>query len=108
MAKLVGGTKIEDGVVVQPIEASEEQTTPIGPLESAKLETFEDLTAQAQVIIQSQDMADYNNDHRMVEVRVRENIPRTCICGRWYTFSKGKPASVPKYVKDWLDTQGVL
>lgn len=106
MAKL-GVQKLDVDEMTQPVEVPVDATLP-GPLESAKLETFEDLTSQQQIQINSAEAAKFDEDHRMVEIRVRDNVPRTCICGRWYTFVKGKTTVVPRYVKDWLDGQGLL
>ena len=47
-------------------------------------------------------------EEKLVKIRVRDHIPRTCIGGQWYSFQVGKEARVPANVAQVLKERNLL
>ena len=81
----------------------------VGGAEDATLQTFEDLAPEPQQIeVDDAARKTAEDEEKMVEVRVRVSIPRTYICGQWYSFTRGRNQMVPRYVRDWMEEQHLL
>ena len=85
----------EAAIAARPALASAE----IEP-ESAQVGTADDDGVQRAVDVE--DMT------KLVTVKPLRTVPRTRIGQKWFSFTEGKPCTVPKYVRLHLQEKGIV